>query len=94
MHVDVPFQSALGIYTVAAVAGLVSLAPGGIGGFDLIALLGLQALGYPPEKSVQINSNHPEKDATLATAWHKYVTGNVRRPTDAAPVALLIKLSI
>ncbi|MFC5406195.1 bifunctional lysylphosphatidylglycerol flippase/synthetase MprF [Cohnella soli] len=51
---DFPFRTALGIYTVAAAAGLVSLAPGGIGGFDLIALLGLQALGYPPEKTAAV----------------------------------------
>ncbi|WP_138753116.1 bifunctional lysylphosphatidylglycerol flippase/synthetase MprF [Paenibacillus sinopodophylli] len=43
-------QQALGIYTMAAIAGIVSMAPGGIGGFDIIAILGLQLLGYPPEK--------------------------------------------
>ncbi|WP_274651348.1 bifunctional lysylphosphatidylglycerol flippase/synthetase MprF [Paenibacillus humicola] len=51
---DLPFRTAMGIYTVAAAAGLVSLAPGGIGGFDLIALLGLQALGYAPEKTAAV----------------------------------------
>lgn len=48
---DLPFRTTFGIYTVAAAAGLVSLAPGGIGGFDLIALFGLQALGYAPENT-------------------------------------------
>ncbi|MBB6669472.1 bifunctional lysylphosphatidylglycerol flippase/synthetase MprF [Cohnella nanjingensis] len=47
-------SAGLGIYTVAAIAGLVSLAPGGIGGFDLVALFGLQALGYPPEKTAAV----------------------------------------
>jgi len=51
---DLPFRTALGIYTVAAAAGLVSLAPGGIGGFDLTALFGLQALGYAPEHTAAV----------------------------------------
>ncbi|MDG0808613.1 bifunctional lysylphosphatidylglycerol flippase/synthetase MprF [Cohnella rhizosphaerae] len=51
---DLPFLTAMGIFTVAAVAGLVSLAPGGIGGFDLIALFGLQALGYAPEHTAAV----------------------------------------
>lgn len=48
---DLPILTALGIFTVAAAAGLVSMAPGGIGGFDLMALFGLQALGYAPEST-------------------------------------------
>lgn len=47
-------RTGLGLYTIAAIAGLVSLAPGGIGGFDLTALLGLNALGYPPEKTAAV----------------------------------------
>ncbi|WP_235886174.1 lysylphosphatidylglycerol synthase domain-containing protein [Paenibacillus cymbidii] len=42
----------LGIFTVAAVAGLISLAPGGIGAFDLTAMLGLQLLGARPEEAL------------------------------------------
>src|SRR4029077_14669353 len=38
----------LGIYPVAAITGLLSMAPGGIGGFTLTALLGLGLLGYNP----------------------------------------------
>jgi phosphatidylglycerol lysyltransferase len=45
---------ALGIFTVAAITGLVSMAPGGIGGFDLTALLGLGLLGYDPGKSAAV----------------------------------------
>lgn len=48
------FTQALGIYTVSAIVGLVSMAPGGIGGFDLTALLGLQLLGYNPDKTAAI----------------------------------------
>lgn len=51
---ELSFTHALGIYTVAAIAGIISMAPGGIGGFDLTALLGLQLLGYPPDKSALI----------------------------------------
>ncbi len=40
-----PFASVIGVYIVAAIAGIISMAPGGIGAFDLTALLGLQALG-------------------------------------------------
>jgi phosphatidylglycerol lysyltransferase len=47
---DLTFTNALGIYTVAAIAGIISMAPGGIGGFDLTAILGLQMLGFPPDK--------------------------------------------
>ncbi|MBW7452727.1 bifunctional lysylphosphatidylglycerol flippase/synthetase MprF [Paenibacillus sepulcri] len=45
---------ALGIYTVSVITGLITLAPGGIGGFDLTALLGLQQLGYPPDKTAAV----------------------------------------
>ncbi|WP_219837011.1 bifunctional lysylphosphatidylglycerol flippase/synthetase MprF [Paenibacillus sp. R14(2021)] len=45
---------ALGIYTVSAITGLLTMAPGGIGGFDLTALLGLQQLGYPADKTAAV----------------------------------------
>ncbi|HTG69743.1 MAG TPA: lysylphosphatidylglycerol synthase domain-containing protein, partial [Candidatus Udaeobacter sp.] len=47
---DLTFTHALGIYTIAAIAGIISMAPGGIGGFDLTAILGLQLLGFSPDK--------------------------------------------
>jgi len=46
--------AALGIYTVSAITGLLSMAPGGIGGFDLTAIIGLQLLGYPPDKTAAV----------------------------------------
>ncbi|NIK76834.1 phosphatidylglycerol lysyltransferase [Paenibacillus castaneae] len=49
-----PLTQALGIYTVSAITGLLSMAPGGIGGFDLTALLGLQQLGYPADKTAAV----------------------------------------
>ncbi|WP_054023986.1 bifunctional lysylphosphatidylglycerol flippase/synthetase MprF [Bacillus sp. FJAT-28004] len=51
---EITFANALGIYTIAAIAGIISMAPGGIGGFDLTAILGLQLLGFPPDKCAVI----------------------------------------
>lgn len=51
---ELTFTNALGIYTLAAIAGIISMAPGGIGGFDLTAILGLQLLGFPPDKCAVI----------------------------------------
>lgn len=42
---EVDFAVILGIYSIAAIAGIMSFLPGGIGSFDLIALIGLQHAG-------------------------------------------------
>ncbi|MCQ4088513.1 bifunctional lysylphosphatidylglycerol flippase/synthetase MprF [Saccharibacillus sp. JS10] len=47
-----PLAEALAIYSVAAIAGIVSFAPGGIGAFDITALLGLQLAGIRPETAL------------------------------------------
>lgn len=47
-----PLGQALAIYSVAAIAGIVSFAPGGIGAFDITALLGLQLAGVKPETAL------------------------------------------
>ena len=39
------FKMILGVYSLAAIAGIMSFLPGGIGSFDLIALIGLQQAG-------------------------------------------------
>ncbi|GGO09676.1 bifunctional lysylphosphatidylglycerol flippase/synthetase MprF [Saccharibacillus kuerlensis] len=49
---DVPISQAMAIYSVAAIAGIVSFAPGGIGAFDITALLGLQLAGVQPEAAL------------------------------------------
>lgn len=49
---DVPLSQAMAIYSVAAIAGIVSFAPGGIGAFDITALLGLQLAGVRPETAL------------------------------------------
>ena len=51
---NVSFQDAMGIYIVAAIAGLISMAPGGIGTFDLIAILGLELLQTEPENALAV----------------------------------------
>ncbi|WP_411346425.1 bifunctional lysylphosphatidylglycerol flippase/synthetase MprF [Paenibacillus sp. WLX1005] len=47
-----PFATAIGIYVVAAIAGIISMAPGGIGAFDLTALLGLQTIGVDSTRAI------------------------------------------
>ncbi|NGZ76866.1 bifunctional lysylphosphatidylglycerol flippase/synthetase MprF [Saccharibacillus alkalitolerans] len=49
---EVPLSQAMAIYSVAAIAGIVSFAPGGIGAFDITALLGLQLAGVRPETAL------------------------------------------
>ncbi|GAA0398093.1 bifunctional lysylphosphatidylglycerol flippase/synthetase MprF [Paenibacillus motobuensis] len=51
---NLSFSAIFGIYILAAIAGMISMAPSGIGGFDLTALLGLQLLGHSPEKSAVV----------------------------------------
>lgn len=46
----VAFTTVIGIFIIAALAGLVSFIPGGFGAFDLVVLLGLKSLGVPEEK--------------------------------------------
>ncbi len=39
-----------GIFTLASIAGIISMLPGGVGSFDLVVLVGLQDYGLPTEK--------------------------------------------
>lgn len=48
----VPPLSVLGIFTVAAVAGIFSMAPGGIGAMDLVLLVAFQAYGADPDRAL------------------------------------------
>lgn len=50
----VDFVTVFSIYVVAAVAGILSMAPGGIGAFDLIALLGLTLLGIKSDQAMAV----------------------------------------
>ncbi|MNW25905.1 Phosphatidylglycerol lysyltransferase [compost metagenome] len=49
-----PIDALVGIYVVAAIAGIISLAPGGLGAFDVTTLLGLQLLGVDPDRAVTV----------------------------------------
>lgn len=46
----VPFAVVIGIFVVAALAGLLSLIPGGFGAFDLMILVGFKAVGIAEEQ--------------------------------------------
>lgn len=48
------FREAAGIYAIAAMAGVASFVPGGLGSFDVIALLGLQTAGMSPEHALAV----------------------------------------
>lgn len=50
----VHFVAIFSIFTIAAIAGILSMAPGGIGAFDLIALLGLTQLGISTDKAMAV----------------------------------------
>lgn len=45
LKADVSFAEVIGVFTVSAIAGLISMVPGGFGTFDITFLIGLQALG-------------------------------------------------
>lgn len=50
----VTLREMLGLYTVSAVGGILSMAPGGIGAFDLTMLLGLKAMDFDSERVVVV----------------------------------------
>lgn len=47
---DVPFTTFMGIFILAAISGLISFIPGGLGAFDLVLLLSLKTLDLSEEK--------------------------------------------
>lgn len=51
---EAPLLAVFSIYVVAAIAGILSMAPGGIGAFDLIALLGLTQLGFKTDHAMAV----------------------------------------
>ncbi|GIO32986.1 MULTISPECIES: bifunctional lysylphosphatidylglycerol flippase/synthetase MprF [Paenibacillus] len=51
---DVAFRDVIGMYSVAAIAGILSMAPGGIGAFDLTVLLGLEQMGFPSGRAMAV----------------------------------------
>ncbi|MGK0555087.1 bifunctional lysylphosphatidylglycerol flippase/synthetase MprF [Macrococcus capreoli] len=50
IHSPVPLSIVIGIFVVAALAGLLSFVPGGFGAFDLMIIFGFKAVGIVDEK--------------------------------------------
>lgn len=50
--VHLPVSAAFGVFTVAAVAGIFSMAPGGLGAMDLVLLVALNAYGADPDRAL------------------------------------------
>ncbi|QNR07881.1 bifunctional lysylphosphatidylglycerol flippase/synthetase MprF [Macrococcoides canis] len=50
IHIDVQFSLIIGIFVIAALAGLLSMVPGGFGAFDLMILIGFKSIGISEEK--------------------------------------------
>jgi|GEM_PF-192590 Uncharacterized conserved protein len=49
---EASFVSILSVFAVSSIAGIFSFMPGGIGSFDLIAIIGLQAFGLTPNQAL------------------------------------------
>ncbi|HBC4010364.1 TIGR00374 family protein [Staphylococcus aureus] len=52
LNVDISFVDTIMVFITAAIAGLVSMIPGGVGAFDIIVILALSSLEVPKELSV------------------------------------------
>lgn len=50
IHIDVQYSLIIGIFVIAALAGLLSMVPGGFGAFDLMILIGFKSIGISEEK--------------------------------------------
>ncbi|MEO3945774.1 bifunctional lysylphosphatidylglycerol flippase/synthetase MprF [Gorillibacterium sp. CAU 1737] len=50
----VSFSETVGLYIVAAVAGILSMAPGGLGAFDLTVLMGLQIMHHSSDEAMAV----------------------------------------
>ncbi len=49
IHIDVQYSLIIGIFVIAALAGLLSMVPGGFGAFDLMILIGFKSIGITEE---------------------------------------------
>lgn len=52
LGVEMSFRQALGVYVISAIAGTISLVPGGLGSFDLIFLMGMKEYGVSTETAL------------------------------------------
>ncbi|MCD9021401.1 bifunctional lysylphosphatidylglycerol flippase/synthetase MprF [Cohnella silvisoli] len=51
LHIHLDFRETTGIFVIAAMAGIASFVPGGLGSFDVIALLGMQYFDVMPGRA-------------------------------------------
>ncbi len=51
---EIMLLEALGVISIAAIAGIISFIPGGMGSFDLICLVGLETIGASSQKAMAI----------------------------------------
>jgi len=51
-HKDLIFMNIMSLFVIASIAGILSFLPGGVGSFDLIAIIGLQLVGLTPNESL------------------------------------------
>ncbi|UHA73242.1 flippase-like domain-containing protein [Paenibacillus sp. 481] len=49
LDAQISYAAAIGIFTVSAIAGIISMVPGGFGTFDITLLLGVTAIGVPDQ---------------------------------------------
>lgn len=49
LGIDIAFRVHMGVFVIAAIAGVISFVPGGLGSFDLMFLLGMGYYGYNEE---------------------------------------------
>ncbi|MGG4017972.1 bifunctional lysylphosphatidylglycerol flippase/synthetase MprF [Priestia megaterium] len=54
LGIEMSFRQTLGVYVISAIAGSISLVPGGLGSFDLIFLMGLKQYGISAETILSV----------------------------------------
>ncbi|OAO89068.1 hypothetical protein AXX17_ATUG04840 [Arabidopsis thaliana] len=54
LHLPLSFSQTTGIYIMAAMAGIASFVPGGLGSFDVVALLGMQSFGIEADQAFAV----------------------------------------
>ncbi|HVI42894.1 MAG TPA: bifunctional lysylphosphatidylglycerol flippase/synthetase MprF, partial [Anaerovoracaceae bacterium] len=53
-HRDLSFINIMSVFAIASIAGILSFLPGGVGSFDLIAIIGLQLIGLTPNEALVV----------------------------------------
>ena len=53
-HQNLSFPAIISVFSIASIAGIISFLPGGIGSFDLIAVIALQMSGLSPSEALVV----------------------------------------